>query len=137
MCNRFFPIFSWPRWPISLKRLQVLQIMYMEDYIDSNCFVSKNQFCNIPLNLPLNYASQQYDIMRWMYLHCAQSTLILSDHLLSPILCFQNAILFSWGKNLQKCNLNFDHFINRHTFKKNIASIYNHIYLKITFEKQL
>ena len=28
MCHRFFTIFSWPRWPIDLKRLQVCHFMY-------------------------------------------------------------------------------------------------------------
>ena len=32
MCNLFFTIFSWPRWLIDLKRLQVCQLKYIVDY---------------------------------------------------------------------------------------------------------
>ena len=33
MCKQFFTIFSWTRWPIDLKLLQVCQFMCMVDYI--------------------------------------------------------------------------------------------------------
>ena len=53
MCERVFTIFSWPRWLIDLKLLQVCQLMYMIDYIMCfKCqqqFCHKNQFCTIPL----------------------------------------------------------------------------------------
>ena len=45
----WFTIFSWPRWPIYLKLLQVCHIMYLVLTLPGNCFVSKNQFCNVPL----------------------------------------------------------------------------------------
>ena len=57
MCNLFFTTFSWPRWPIDLKLLQVCWIMYMVDYIKclhcQQLFCLQNQFCNTPLTKKL------------------------------------------------------------------------------------
>ena len=57
VCNQFFTILSWPRWPIDLKLLQVCQLMYMVDYIKclhyQQLVSSKNQFCNVPLKISI------------------------------------------------------------------------------------